>query len=308
MTINVFIALSSFAKHGTYPLDILIKNGFNIKINDSGMRLTSEQIIELAKDANGIIAGVEPYTRNVLESLPKLQCISRAGVGTDNIDYKTANSKKISIQNTPDVIVTPVAELTLAMILSLLRMLIPINNEMKNGKWEKITGSNLENKKVGIIGAGKIGKRVAELIHSFGAEILVCDPVMDVEWAEKLSINYVNIKDIFLNCDIITLHTSKIDDQFLIGHEEIKLFKKGTILINTSRGNAIDESALKFGLDNNILSGIGLDVYQNEPYSGKLASYKNVILTPHVATLTSESRLAMEIQASENLVEFFNKK
>lgn len=308
MTINVFIALSSFAKHGTQPLDILIKNGLNVKINDSGMRLTSEQIIELAKDANGIIAGVEPYTRNVLESLPKLQCISRAGVGTDNIDYKTANSNKIIIRNTPDVIVTPVAELTLAMILSLLRMLIPINNEMKNGKWEKITGSNLENKKVGIIGAGKIGKRVAELIHSFGAEILVCDPVMDIEWAKKLSINYVDIKDIFLNCNIITLHISKIDDQFLIGHEEIKLFKKGTILINTSRGNAIDESALKFGLDNNILSGIGLDVYQNEPYRGKLANYKNVILTPHVATLTSESRLAMEIQASENLVEFFYKK
>ena len=308
MTINVFIALSSFAKHGTHPLDILIKNGLNVKINDSGMRLTSEQIIELAKDANGIIAGVEPYTRNVLESLPKLQCISRAGVGTDNIDYKTANSNKIIIRNTPDVIVTPVAELTLAMILSLLRMLIPINNEMKNGKWEKITGSNLENKKVGIIGAGKIGKRVAELIHSFGAEILVCDPVMDIEWAKKLSINYVDIKDIFLNCNIITLHISKIDDQFLIGHEEIKLFKKGTILINTSRGNAIDESALKFGLDNNILSGIGLDVYQNEPYRGKLANYKNVILTPHVATLTSESRLAMEIQASENLVEFFYKK
>ena len=308
MTINVFIALSSFAKHGTRPLDILIKNGLNVKINDSGMRLTSEQIIELAKDANGIIAGVEPYTRNVLESLPKLQCISRAGVGTDNIDYKTANSNKIIIRNTPDVIVTPVAELTLAMILSLLRMLIPINNEMKNGKWEKITGSNLENKKVGIIGAGKIGKRVAELIHSFGAEILVCDPVMDIEWAKKLSINYVDIKDIFLNCNIITLHISKIDDQFLIGHEEIKLFKKGTILINTSRGNAIDESALKFGLDNNILSGIGLDVYQNEPYRGKLANYKNVILTPHVATLTSESRLAMEIQASENLVEFFYKK
>ena len=161
--------------------------------------------------------------------------------------------------------------------------------------------------KVGIIGAGRIGKRVAELLSCFGAKILIHDPIKDLEWSKKFLFKYVDINDIFSNCDVISLHTSKIDDEYLIGLEEIKSFKKGSILINTSRGNLVDESALIYGMENEILSGIGLDVFPDEPYNGRLINYKNVILTPHVATLTSESRLEMETKASENVVEFFNK-
>ena len=307
MKIKLFVALSSFANHGTYPLEVLEKNNFSVVFNKTGKRLKPEEIIKMAKDSDCIIAGVEPYNKYVLDSLPNLKCISRAGVGIDNIDLELAKLKNISIRNTPDVIVTPVSELTLSMILSLLRKLNPITNDMRNGGWNKTTGTNLNNKKVGIIGAGRIGKRVAELLSCFGAKILIHDPIKDLEWSKKFLFKYVDINDIFSNCDVISLHTSKIDDEYLIGLEEIKSFKKGSILINTSRGNLVDESALIYGMENEILSGIGLDVFPDEPYNGRLINYKNVILTPHVATLTSESRLEMETKASENVVEFFNK-
>ncbi len=307
MKIKLFVALSSFANHGTYPLEVLEKNNFSVVFNKTGKRLKPEEIIKMAKDSDCIIAGVEPYNKYVLDSLPNLKCISRAGVGIDNIDLELAKLKNISIRNTPDVIVTPVSELTLSMILSLLRKLNPITNDMRNGGWNKTTGANLNNKKVGIIGAGRIGKRVAELLSCFGAKILIHDPIKDLEWSKKFLFKYVDINDIFSNCDVISLHTSKIDDEYLIGLEEIKSFKKGSILINTSRGNLVDESALIYGMENEILSGIGLDVFPDEPYNGRLINYKNVILTPHVATLTSESRLEMETKASENVVEFFNK-
>ncbi len=304
---NIYIALSSFAKHGTYPLEILEKNNFNVKINETGKRLETTELIEYAKDADAIIAGVEIYDEAVLESLTKLKCISRAGVGIDNIDIDTAEKNKILIKNTPDVIITPVAELTLGMILCLQRKLLSITSDMRLGKWKKTTGSNLEGKKIGILGVGRIGKKVAELLNCFGAQVLLCDPIQDKTWAKEFSFNYMNMREIFEVSDIISVHSSNIKKKHLIGLNEIKIIKKGCILINTSRGNLVDERAIIYGLENEILSGVGLDVFEQEPYTGELRKYNDIIMTPHIATLTSESRLEMETQASENIVEFFNK-
>lgn len=304
---NIFVALSSFAKHGTYPLEVLKKNNFNITLNETGKRLEAHEIVEYAKNADGIIAGVEIYDKSVLESLTNLKCISRAGVGIDNINTDIAARNGIIIKNTPEVIITPVAELTLAMILGLQRKIFSITSDMKLGKWEKTTGSNLQGKKVGIIGTGRIGKKVAELVDCFGAQLLLCDPVKDFSWAKKFSFNYFDIKEVFKSSDIISLHTSNIKNQYLIDQSEIKMIKKGCILINTSRGNLVNENAIIYGLKNDILSGVALDVFEQEPYAGKLSEFDNVIMTPHIATLTNESRLEMETQASENIVEFFNK-
>jgi len=304
---NIYIALSTFAEFGNKPIDILESKNFSILRNLTKKRLNQSQIIEQAENADGIIAGVEPYTKSVIDKLPNLKCISRAGVGVDNIDLEYAKYKNIVIRNTPLEVITPVLELTLSMIFGLLRKTGQQTQLLKSGHWKKLNGSNLFEKKVGVIGTGRIGKKVAECLKYLGSEVLLCDLKEDVKWSQSMNLKYYDLNEIIKSCDIITLHSSADINDSLIKEEDIKKMKKGSIIINTSRGELIEESALIYGLENNILSGVGLDVYPEEPYSGRLVDYDNIILTPHVATLTTESRLKMEIKAVENIVEFFVK-
>jgi D-3-phosphoglycerate dehydrogenase len=307
MSKNVYIALSTFAEFGNEPIDILEENGFNISRNITKQRLLPSQIIEYASSADGVIAGVEQYTKSVLENLPNLKCISRAGVGIDNIDLKYAKYKNIEIKNTPFEVIVPVLELTMSMIFGLLRKTGEQTQVLKSGVWKKLNGSNLNEKKVGVIGTGRIGKKVAECLNYLGAEVLLCDINEDIYWSQSINLKYYDLQDIIQTCDIITLHSTSVNNGYLIKSEDIKKMKKDSIIVNTSRGDLIEENALIYGLENNILSGVGLDVFPEEPYSGKLLNYDNIILTPHIATLTTESRLKMETRAVENLVEFFTK-
>ena len=308
MNKTVYIALSTFAEFGSIPLDKLKENKFNILKNLTGKRLVPNEIIEFAIDASAIIAGVEPYTKEVIDKLPNLRCISRAGVGIDNIDLEYAKTKGIEIRNTPDEVIIPVCELTLSMIFGLLRKTGQQTQILKSGNWKKLNGNNLHEKKVGVVGTGRIGKKVAASLSYLGAEVRLCDVNPDINWSNKLNLQYYELQNIIESCDIISLHLTSNSNQFLIDIEEVKQMKQGSIIVNTSRGSLINEEALVYALDNKILSGIGLDVFPEEPYYGKLINYDNIILTPHIATLTAESRLKMEIKAVENLVEFFNKK
>lgn len=301
---KIFVALSTFAQYGDEPLTLLQNSNIEYSINSLGRRLIKEEIIELGSNASGIIAGVETYDKSVLEKLPHLKCISRAGVGIDNIDLNYAQDRNIKIMNTPDVVIRPVAELTLAMIFDLLRKTTYHTIKLKKGRWEKSAGNLLFGKTVGIVGTGRIGKAVAELLVKLGAKILAYDLVPDEIWAGQNSVKYVTFKSLLSSADIISLHISPSGDRSpLIGKEEIELMNKGVCIINTSRGEFIDEIALCDGLATGQVGSAGLDVFPVEPYSGKLTDFDNVVLTPHIATLTKESRLEMEIQATNNLLE-----
>ncbi len=305
---NIFVALSTFAHYGKKPLSLLKNSGIEYSLNPLGRRLIREEIVEMGRDASGIIAGVEPYDAEVLSSLLRLKCISRAGVGTDNIDLNYACERNISIRNTPDVVIRPVAELALAMIFDLLRKTTFHTILLKDGRWEKSAGNLLFGKTVGIIGTGRIGKTVAELLNKMGSKIFACDVAPDKDWAVKNNVKYVSFEKLLSSVDIISLHASPSAEQLpLIGKEEIGVMKKGVVLINTSRGECIDEKALCDGLANGIVSAAGMDVFPKEPYHGKLIEFDNVVLTPHLATLTKESRLEMEIQATCNLLDELNK-
>jgi D-3-phosphoglycerate dehydrogenase / 2-oxoglutarate reductase len=300
---KILVALSTFAQYGKVPLTLLQKSNIEYFLNPSGRRLVKEEIIKMGSTATGIIAGVEPYDENVLGELPNLKCISRAGVGIDNIDLEYAESRNIIIRNTPDVVIRPVAELTLAMILDLLRKTTFHTILLKNHRWEKRAGNLLFGKTVGIIGTGRIGKAVAELLNKIDVKIMACDVNPTDEWAVQNNIKYVSFDKLLSSADIISLHASPVSDQLpLIGKNEIMLMKKGAILINTSRGECIDEQALCDGLSTGQVGSAGLDVFPEEPYGGRLIEFDNVVLTPHIATLTKESRLQMEIEATKNLL------
>ncbi len=299
---NILVALSTFGAYGPEPLELLQKKGWPYTLNLLGQRLAAKDILQLGRDCQGIVAGVEVYTGDILSELSQLKCISRCGVGLDNIDLPKAEQLGIKVLNTPDPVIVPVAELTIGMMLDLLRHITWHTVSLRDNKWQKKGGRNLQGCTVGIIGLGRIGKKVSELLKSFGSRVIATDPHPDTEWAKTHKIMILPLNELLSRSDVVTLHL-KVDAKvpFVLSEKEIRGMKRGAVLLNLSRGELVDENALYGALKDGHLSGAGLDVFHEEPYRGKLTELGNVILTPHVATLTAESRLQMETQAVQNL-------
>jgi D-3-phosphoglycerate dehydrogenase len=306
MNPNIFVALSNFGQVDPRPLELLKESGVQIHLNTTGKRLTKEEVVKEAARFEGIIAGLEPYDKDVLGQLPKLKCISRCGVGIDNIDTIVAKQKDIAVFNTPYSVIQAVAELTIGMIFDLLRKITLQTQSMRSSKWERMIGSQLAGKKVGIIGLGRIGRKTAEILQKLGAQVCGYDIKPDLQWSAANHIAIVSLEKLLQESDIVSLHVSPDPTlPFCLGPLEISQMKKGAFLVNTSRGSAIDEKALLNALQNNALSGAALDVFSQEPYLGPLNQLTNVIVTPHIATFTQESRLEMEMEAVQNLLSFF---
>lgn len=304
MTDRIFVTLSTFAEFADEPLTLLQESGIEFFTNPHGRRITREEIIELGDEATGIVAGVEPYDREVLNALPRLKCISRCGVGIDSIDLVEAKKRGIVIRNTPDVVIQPVAELTVAMIFDLLRRLSLFTHLMKGRRWEKHPGNLLAGKTAGIIGLGRIGRRVAELLVQLDVTVLGADVSPDTAWAKKLGVKIVDMDILLEQSDIVSIHVAaSTDTPFMLGGAELSRMKEGAFLVNVSRGNMVDENALYDSLNSGLLAGAALDVFPQEPYSGLLCDLDNVVMTPHVATLTKESRTMMEYEAVRNLLD-----
>lgn len=301
---KILTSPSSFGQVGIEPLTILIENKFEIINNPFGRKLTEAEVIDLAKDCVGIIAGVEPLTSTVMDALPNLKCISRVGVGMDNVDLEYAKQKGIIVLNTPDGPTRAVAELTVAMTMSLLRKIPQAHANLKLKIWKKETGNLLFGKTVGIIGLGRIGRLVAELFRGLGNSVIGFDLYPDLKWAKQNGVELVSFENILIQADIITLHVpGNKDKSAVIGENELLKIKDGAFLINIARGGVIDEQALYKALKTNKLSGAAIDVFSNEPYDGDLSELNNVILTPHIGSYAAEGKLLMEIDAVKNLIQ-----
>lgn len=265
--------------------------------------LTKEQILKYAKDCIGIVAGIELYNAAVLKALPKLVCLSRTGAGIDNIDLKEAAKRKITICNCPETVTEAVAELSIALILSLLRNIPVANYQTHKGKWNQLHGNLLQGKTVGIIGMGRVGKRVALLLKPFGCEVIGNDIEPDNDWSLENKVPFVSKGELYKRSDIICLHPSYLpQNKYLINEDPFKDMKKGVLLLNLSRGSIVKESALITNLKNGRVRGVAIDVYETEPYlRGQLTKFENVIMTPHIGGCTHESRYLMQTKALENL-------
>lgn len=303
---HIFVALSTFAKCGAEPLELLEQSGHPFTINSTGKRLTKEQLIDSAQEAVGIVAGLEPYDSDVLNALSNLKCISRCGVGIDNIDLEQAKNKAVQVCNTPDVVIQPVAELTIAMAFDLLRRLTAHSALVKAGRWERLQGNNLSGKTIGLIGLGRIGKRVAQMFHVLGAKVIATDIHPDNEWMSQNNVECVAFEDLLKQSDIVSIHLAHVvDNPFVLNKIHFEMMPKGSMLINVARGQFVDEDDLYDALQSAHLSGAALDVYREEPYKGKLGECENIVFTPHVATLTFESRTQMEYEAVANCINTF---
>ena len=224
-------------------------------------------------------------------------------MGLDNIDINYAAERDIKIFKTNTTPAMAVAELSLAMILSLLRCVTIHDNDLRNMKWEKNMGSLLYSKTIGIIGLGTIGKTLVEITKGFNLKYFACDIFKDYDFADKHNVQYKKLEYLLSHSDVISIHLSYSKDlKNLIDKDRLNLMKSNSIIINTSRGGIINETDLKNALSSGTIAGAGLDVFSEEPYFGQLKNSKNVILTPHIGSYAKEIRVKMEMEAAENLI------
>ena len=300
---NILITTSSFGQYDRRPFDLLTEAGFSYSLNPFGRTLTREEFLKLIGDSVGVIAGTEPLDVEDLKKIPTVKAISRCGVGLDNVDLVTAKELSIVVTNTPDCITVAVAELTVGLILALLRKTLLMDKRLKEGKWQKMMGYLLSGKNIGVIGFGRIGQKVGELLSHFDAKIGFYDTVIQ----PRSFARYMALEELCHWADIICMHAAKTTDgKYLLDKTQIDNLKDGAWLVNCARGGVVNENALYEALVKGKLSGAALDVFEEEPYQGPLLKLENIILTPHIGSYAKEARVNMELEAVKNLLKSFN--
>ncbi len=296
---QILISTSSFNLDNFSELSAIRSSGIEVKLNPFKTRLTEDQVIELlGTESVGLIAGLESLNSRVLRSATALKVIARVGTGLDSIDLGEATKLGIKVLNTPDAPTSAVAELTLGHILGLLRNIAKTDRQIRDNKWQGQMGSLLETKTVGVVGFGRIGQRVAKLVASFGAKVIVSDPYTDTTEYENCALD-----ELCKRVDVLTLHLPYVEKTHnLIGSRQFQLMKKGSFVINISRGGLINEIALLQALESEHIAGAALDCFEQEPYFGPLSKLENVQMTAHMGTYARETRDQMEREASLLLV------
>jgi len=295
---KVAISTSSFASVDPAPLKKLEKAGVRVVVNPYGRKLNEDEITEHLQDADGLLAGLEPLTEKVFSACPTLKAIARVGIGMDNVDLTAARAAEIKVSNTPEGPTEAVAEMTLSALLTIQRSIIEANAALHMKQWQKNISMGLKDSCILLIGYGRIGQRVAELLKVFRADILVYDPYLS-ELTDP-TIRQVDLMEGLKKADVISLHAA--GKKAILTSREFGLVKKDVVILNSARGGLIDESALIRALDQEIVAAVWLDVFPEEPYVGSLCEYKQVLLTPHISTYTVQCRRDMEMAAVNNLL------
>lgn len=299
----VYVALQQFCEVDDQPRRALLEAGVEVRENPLGRRLRREEMTTLLQGADAVLAGVEPYDGEILAALPRLRCISRCGAGTDSIDLEAARRYGIAVYTTPEEVVEPVAQLTLAMIFALARHVPAFLHDMREGRWQRRTGRLLSEWTMGVVGFGRIGRRVWHYLRPFGARVLVTDPLLKPGEVPE-GVERHDLASLLAQADVVSLHVSRRPEQGpLLGPQEFAQMKPGSFVVNTSRGFLVDEEALYRALLSGHLAGAALDVFEREPYTGPLTRLPQVICTPHIGSLTVASRAAMEWRCAQNVVE-----
>lgn len=289
----------------------LLSKEFDVTMHDSINLLSKEEIIKGIEGKDALLCLLsDSIDKDIIDSNPNLKIIANYGAGFNNIDVKTATSKKIPVTNTPVVSTTSTAELTLALMLSIARRVVEGDKITRNGKftgWAPLyhLGVELSGKNLGIIGMGNIGKAVAKRAKAFDMNIIYYDAYrMDEKLEQELGYEYMTLEKVIENSDFLSLHLNYNPSlRHMIGAKELENMKSSAYLINAARGPLVDESALLKALESKTIAGAGLDVYEYEPQiTAGLEKLDNVILTPHIGNATVEARGAMAELAANNII------
>ncbi len=273
---------------------------------DNKTGLSADDLKKIIGEYDGIIIrSATKLTKDILSAATKLKVVARAGVGVDNVDLAYAKEKGIAVMNTPGGSTSAVAELALAMMLGMARRLTEADGSMKAGKWEKKTmeGVQLAGKTLGIIGMGRIGRKLAQYCRALGMTTIGYDPIVTAD-AEGLT--RVSLDNVLRMSDYISLHVPLTPEtKHVVNDAAIAKMKKGVRILNCARGGVIDEAALARALDSGQVAGAGLDVFEAEPpAAGSVATHPKVIATPHIGAATAEAQSSVSSEAAEIIVHY----
>lgn len=273
--------------------------------NTTGHPLSADEVIAMLDGIDGYIAGVDVIDEKVIAAAPStLKVISRYGAGYDRVDIAAAKKRGITVTNTPGVNSISVAELAFGLMLCAAREIPFQHNEVMNGKWVSKNGTELNEKRLGILGLGAIGKNLALRAKAFNMTIYAYDPYMNKKFAEENGIIACSMDDVLKNADFLSLHLPHTQEtHHIIGERAISLMPNGAVIVNTARGGIIDENALLHALETGKVSAACLDAFETEPPHGSpLFKTGRVIATPHAGAHTADAVRKMGMAAVDNLI------
>jgi D-3-phosphoglycerate dehydrogenase len=300
---NILVTARSFAKL-PQTKTMFEAAGHNVLFSPVDRPLKEAELAELIVDADAIVAGMDEITEKVFAAADRLKIVARHGVGYDNIDLAAAKKYNIPVTITPSGPTKATAELTMALILSVARNVPQMDRAIRNGSWSRITGCEVAEKTLGIIGLGRIGCEVAKRAQAFEMNVIAYDFYPNVKLAEQYGIPFVSFEDMVAAADFISLHVPATKEtNGLMNKQAFEKMKSTAYLINASRGSVVVEKDLCEALEKGEIAGAGLDAFEQEPLGqSPLLELSNVVLTPHIGGSTKESTIRMAIAAAEEVL------
>jgi D-3-phosphoglycerate dehydrogenase len=291
MKFKVLSTSPTFGFFVSEPVEYLKSHGCEVDLTPQGKKVTEQDLVNMGGQYDAMIIGLEKVTASVLQASAKLKAVAKHGAGVDNIDVKTATDKKVVVLSAPGTNADAVADLTIGLFLSLARSIPWADRSVKQGGWPRVVGVQMNEKVLGIIGLGLIGKKVAQRATGFGMKILGYDVIKDEVFARKWGVTFVPLEEILKQADFISIHVPLIPStRRLIGSKELQQMKKDAFLVNISRGDIVDEEALYQALKEKRIRGAALDVFSQEPIGASpLLQLDNLISTPHMGAYTVEA-------------------
>lgn len=304
---TVLVTTRSFGKEVGEPLERLRGAGCRVLEWREGSGLPEADLIAKLAGTDAWIVAFHPIGPALMDAAPRLRIVAKHGVGVDNIDIAAATARGIVVTIAPSANDQAVADLTMALLLSLIRRIPDANASVKSGVWSRFLGAGLNGKTMGLLGLGRIGQHVARRAKGFGLLLIGSDPKWPDEAAREIGIRRVDLGRLFAESDIVTLHAPLTPETAgLVGESAIALMKPGVWIVNTSRGKVVDERAMYEALVSGRVAGYATDVFENEPpFGSPLLTLPNVIATPHMGTHTRESLTLMGDRVAEAVLRVF---
>jgi D-3-phosphoglycerate dehydrogenase len=287
---------------------LLEEGGCEIIENRVGRPHTFEELVPLVGDIDGVVAGVDTWDEEVFKLAPRLKAIARFGVGVDNIDLAKAKEYGVRVTNVPGGNANAVAELTVGLLLSLIRSLPALHQSARRGYWDRRVGEELAGKTVGLLGFGNIAQMVAKKLKGFDVSIIAYDKYPNAAKAEELGVELVASDEVLARGDIVSMHLPSLKEtRYMMNDEQFAKMKPGAYFINTARGALVDERALYRALEKRTIAGAAIDVYETEPVSADnpLFQLDNIITTPHTAAETAETYHRVGLVTAQALLDVF---
>jgi len=302
---KIYVSTHPFGSTSSLPMQMIAENGFELRVNPYGRKITSQELAREIQESEILIAGTEKITEEVLKNAPRLKLISRVGIGLDGIDFALCKRYGVRVAYTPDAPTMAVAELCVGLILDLARKISFTDHAIKHGIWNRHMGMLLYGKTVGILGMGRIGKSLIHLLSSFNVSFKVYDLKPDLAFGRLYRVHFVSKEEVLRQSDILSINVPLKEDTLnYMTLEELGQMPKHALLINTARGGIVNEADLYTALSQKMIAGAAIDVFEEEPYRGALNTLDNCVLTCHMGASTVDSRTDMEVQALHEAILF----